>query len=75
VSDLITDGCEPACGCWALNSGLLEEQLMLLTTEPSLQISPPMILYRTCVPRDFRKRDNYIKTIPKVMLRVHGITE
>ena len=35
--DLITDGCEPPCGCWELNSGPLEEQAMLLTTEPSLQ--------------------------------------
>jgi hypothetical protein len=22
----ITDGCEPPCGCWELNSGPLEEQ-------------------------------------------------
>ncbi|CAO2624034.1 hypothetical protein LEMLEM_LOCUS18165, partial [Lemmus lemmus] len=35
--DLITDGCELPCGFWELNSGLLEEQAMLLTTEPSLQ--------------------------------------
>ena len=35
--DPITDGCEPPCGCWELNSGPLEEQLVLLTTEPSLQ--------------------------------------
>ena len=35
--DLITDGCEPPCGCWELNSGPLEEQAMLLTAEPSLQ--------------------------------------
>ena len=35
--DIITDGCEPPCGCWELNSGPLEEQAMLLTTEPSLQ--------------------------------------
>ena len=34
---LITDGCEPPCGRWELNSGPLEEQAMLLTTEPSLQ--------------------------------------
>ena len=34
--DLITDGCEPPCGCWELNSGPLEEQAMLLTSEPSL---------------------------------------
>ena len=37
--DLITDGCEPPCGCWELNSGPLEEQAMLLTAEPSLQPS------------------------------------
>jgi hypothetical protein len=36
TSDLITDGCEPPCGCWELNSGPLEEQMVLLTTEPSL---------------------------------------
>ncbi|CAO2643085.1 hypothetical protein LEMLEM_LOCUS26501 [Lemmus lemmus] len=35
--DLITDGCEPPCGCRELNSGPLEEQAMLLPTEPSLQ--------------------------------------
>jgi len=28
---------EPPCGCWELNSGPLEEQSVLLTTEPSLQ--------------------------------------
>ncbi|CAO2643146.1 hypothetical protein LEMLEM_LOCUS26531, partial [Lemmus lemmus] len=31
--DLITDGCEPPRGCPELNSGPLEEQAMLLTTE------------------------------------------
>jgi hypothetical protein len=30
-SDLITDGCEPPCGCWDLNSGPLEEQSGALT--------------------------------------------
>ena len=33
----ITDGCEPPCGCWKLNSDPLEEQAVLLTAEPSLQ--------------------------------------
>ncbi|KAL6057963.1 hypothetical protein STEG23_015831, partial [Scotinomys teguina] len=33
----ISDGCEPPCGCWEFNSGPLEEQPMLLTSEPSLQ--------------------------------------
>jgi hypothetical protein len=37
VLDLITDGCEPPCGCWDLNSGPLEEQSVLLTAEPSHQ--------------------------------------
>jgi hypothetical protein len=37
ASDPITDGCEPPCGCWDLNSGPLEEQSVLLTSEPSLQ--------------------------------------
>jgi hypothetical protein len=37
ASDLITDGCESPCGCWELNSGPLEEQTVLLTTESSLQ--------------------------------------
>jgi len=27
--DLITDGCEPPCGCWELNSGPLEKQPVL----------------------------------------------
>ena len=36
ASDSITDGCEPSCGCWVLNLGPLEEQSVLLTTEPSL---------------------------------------
>ena len=34
---LIIDGCESPCGCWELNSVPLEEQPVLLTSEPSLQ--------------------------------------
>ena len=37
ASDIITDGCEPPCGCWDLNSGPSEEESVLLTAEPSLQ--------------------------------------
>ena len=37
ASDFVTDGCEPPCGCWDLNSGPWEEQLVLLTTEPPHQ--------------------------------------
>jgi hypothetical protein len=41
-SDLLTDGCEPPCGCWHLNSGPLEEQSVCLTLyilENSLPLS------------------------------------
>jgi hypothetical protein len=37
ASDSVTDSCEPPCGCWELNSGPLEEQSVLLTTESPLQ--------------------------------------
>jgi hypothetical protein len=37
--DPTTDGCEPPCGCWVLNSEPPEEQSVLLITEPSLQPS------------------------------------
>ena len=40
--DLTTDGWEPPCGCWELNSGPLKEQTVLLTAEPSLQ--PQLLL-------------------------------
>ena len=33
----VTDSGELTCGCWKLNPGPLEEQPVLLTTEPSLQ--------------------------------------
>jgi hypothetical protein len=36
--DPITDGCEPPCGCWVLNSGPLEEQSVLL---PLIHLSSP----------------------------------
>ena len=39
----VKDGCEPPCGCRELNPGPLEEQPVLLTAEPSLQL--PMFVY------------------------------
>ena len=39
ASGHVIDGCEPPFECWELNSGPLEEQLVLLTAEPSLQPS------------------------------------
>jgi hypothetical protein len=37
ASDPISDGCESPCSCWELNSRPLQEQSVLLTTEPTLQ--------------------------------------
>jgi hypothetical protein len=46
ASDPIWDHCEPPCDCWELNSGPLEEQSVLLITEPSLQCAPTFqVLY------------------------------
>jgi hypothetical protein len=33
----VMDGCESVHGCWELNSGPLEEQQVLLTTEQTVQ--------------------------------------
>ena len=44
ASDPIKGGCEPRCDCWELNLGPLEEQLVFLTTEPSLQSQHPIIM-------------------------------
>jgi hypothetical protein len=52
---LITDGCEPPCGCWDLNSGPSEEQPMLLTTEPSLQ---PQHLFNILIPLVITNNNN-----------------
>jgi len=46
ASDPITDGCEPPCSCWELNSGPLEEQSVLLTAEPSLQPIACIVYYK-----------------------------
>ncbi|XP_052570146.1 L-seryl-tRNA(Sec) kinase isoform X2 [Peromyscus californicus insignis] len=47
--DLIAGGCEPPCGFWELNSGPLEEQPVLLTTEPSPQPSIIFLYMETSI--------------------------
>jgi hypothetical protein len=37
ASDPTIDGYGPPCGCWGMNPGPLEEQIVLLTADPSLQ--------------------------------------
>jgi hypothetical protein len=46
ASDLITDGCEPPCGSWDLNSGPLEHQSVLLIAKPSLQPGRYIYVFR-----------------------------
>ena len=61
ASDPITDGFEPPCGCWELNSGPLEEQSVLLTAEPS-----PVLLPRTCyVDQAGTQRSTYLPLPPE----------
>ena len=48
VPYLISDGREPPCGCWELNSRPSEEQAMLLTAEPSLQHPPIEFILIVC---------------------------
>lgn len=36
-AEIYVDG-EPPCGCWEPNTGTLEEQQVLLTTEPHLKL-------------------------------------
>jgi hypothetical protein len=43
---LIMGDCEPPCGFWDLNSGPLEEQSVLLPTEPSCQ---PQYIHFYCL--------------------------
>ena len=45
ASEPSIDGCEPPCGCWELNSGPLENQLVFLTAEISLQ--PFLLFFKT----------------------------
>ena len=51
------DGCELPCNCWELNSGPLEEQSVLLTTEPWLQ---PLVLILECSQQCFVSRTSQI---------------
>jgi hypothetical protein len=58
ASNPITEGCEPPCGCWELNSGPLEEQSVLLITEPSLQPIKPVRSNDSWVPVEEPSSDN-----------------
>jgi hypothetical protein len=47
---VVTDGCEPPCGCWAPNSHPLEEYPVLLTIKPFPQHNRGILYcYLLCV--------------------------
>jgi hypothetical protein len=72
ASDPITDGCEPPCVSWDLNSGPLKEQSVLLTAEPSLQ--PPDIAFYLYFKMWFvLKMHNMHKTLDSVPSATGGI--
>jgi hypothetical protein len=43
----VTDGCELPGGCWQSNPGPLQEQPVLVTAEPSLQLLPWLLKTRS----------------------------
>jgi hypothetical protein len=45
----VTDSCEPPCGCWELNPGPLEEQPVVLTIEPSLQLNISVFSFKISI--------------------------
>lgn len=47
----LTDNCEPPYGSWELNPGVLEEQSVLWTTEPSL-LAPGLLFWKSEVDFD-----------------------
>ena len=67
--DLTIDDCEPPCGCWELNSGLMEEQPVLLSTEPFFQPPNRFLNYSLllkCPPFHF-----YSSVLPFVLVTIH----
>jgi hypothetical protein len=70
ASDLITDGCEPPRGCWELNSGPLEEQSVLLTSEPSLQ-SLNVIVVKKYMSHPNRPNNSNKRRNVFIALRIH----
>ena len=60
ASDPITDGCEPSCVCQELNSGPLEEQSVLFTTEPSQR-------------KRFRKNSVWVSLVPFSSMQLRSV--
>ena len=62
ASDPIIDSHEPLCGWWELNSGPLEEQSVLLTTESPLQPFISQFLQNSKHIKFYKKRAHHIES-------------
>jgi hypothetical protein len=65
ASDPITDGCEPPCGCWELNSGPLEEQSVPLLSSTLYLVfkQEKKVMY---VPPHPREKEDKVKVRQRV---------
>lgn len=52
----VTDSCEPPCRSWEVNPGPPQEQLGLLTTEPSLRPQGPGFKVVSCCSLDWQNQ-------------------
>jgi hypothetical protein len=48
-----SDGCKPPCECWELNPDPLEEQQLLINTEPSLQPQDHLYLWAFLISKPY----------------------
>ena len=49
----VMNDCEPPCGCWELNPGPLQDQPVLLTSEPSVHSQPSLSVTNFLLPEIF----------------------
>jgi hypothetical protein len=59
ASDSITDGCEPPCGCWELNSGPVDEQSVYCTVRHTLLVclkTAAVYSYKYKINKSLKKR-------------------
>jgi hypothetical protein len=59
--DPIIDDCKPPCGCWELSLGPLEEQPVILTTEPSLH--PNLCAFKAIIRPGLKQENDNITVL------------
>ena len=64
----VKSGCESPCGCWVLKLGPLQEQHVLLSTEPSLQPQGGHLF----IPTEQWYRDKYANIAAESVVTYHS---